>query len=355
MNRTPRQDPLYARFNRRNAFATISDSPLFARGEVSKPTEKVARGTLSFLAEKPLKIARHESGRKQLAEWMIEQPLTARVMVNRIWHWIFGRGLVPSVDNFGMTGDEPSHPELLDYLALQFKQQGWSIKKMVRSLVLSHTYQLSSALENRALEIDPDNKYLWRHTPRRLQAEEIRDSMLAASGQLEWNPPLGSVVARHGDGPIGGPRLVSLSDSQLMQADGIYRSVYLPVARNAVPLILQTFDFPDSDVVQGAREVTNVPSQALFLLNSDFVKVQAEKLAGRIVAAYPGNALDSFPERFALATRLVFGREPKPAERELARNYLVKQGAPSSRDRGRAAWVSLCRSLLASAEFRLLD
>jgi hypothetical protein len=148
---------------------------------------------------------------------------------------------------------------------------------------------------------------------------------------------------------------MSISEGQLASADGSYRSVYLPVARNAVPLMLHTFDFPDGDVVQGAREITNVPGQALFLLNSDFVKQQAEKLAMNLVTKYPGSALDKFNDRFTLATKLVYGREPKPAETELARNYLVKLGANTSRDKAKAAWVSLCRSLFASAEFRMVD
>ncbi|MFO0813128.1 MAG: DUF1549 domain-containing protein [Gemmatales bacterium] len=336
-------------------FSTIGDSPLFARGEVTKPTTKVPRGTLSFFSEQPLVISKTESGRRQLSDWMVEQPLTARVMANRSWHWLFGKGLVPSVDNFGMSGETPSHPELLEYLANTFKNEGWSLKKLLRTIVLSHTYQLASTMDKKAFEVDPDNKYLWRHSPRRLDAEQIRDAMLQASGILQTIPPVGSLIGKAGDGPIGGPRFQGMSEAQLLNAENEHRSIYLPSARNVAPVMLSTFDKPDGDMVQGARESTNVPGQALFMLNSDLLKSQSEKLVERLVTQYPGNGLDKFTERFTLAIKLVYNRLPTKAESDLARNYLVKLGANRSRTEGQKAWVSLCRSLFAAAEFRLLE
>lgn len=336
-------------------FNTIGDSPLFARGEVNKPTERVPRGTLTFFSNTPLKINKNESGRKQLAQWIIEQPLTSRVMVNRTWHWLFGRGLVASVDNFGLSGETPSHPELLDYLAQQFKANGWSMKKLIRSIVLSHTYQLASTSSSTWMETDPDNKYLWRHTPRRLEAESIRDAMLSASGVLDLKPPPASLIGRAGDGPIGGPRISALTEGQLLNTEGNYRSIYLPAARNVAPIMLATFDHPDGSIVQGARETTNVPSQALFLLNSDFVKHQAEKLAASLLSKYPGTGLDKFNDRFTLATQLTYGRAPTKAESDLARNYLVKSKANTGTASAKIAWTSLCRTLFASAEFRMLE
>jgi hypothetical protein len=340
---------------RQQAFQTIGDSPLFARGEVIKPTTKVPRGTLSFFTEQPLVISRTESGRRQLSDWMVEQPLTARVMANRTWHWLFGKGLVPSVDNFGMSGETPSHPELLEYLAHSFKNEGWSIKKLARTIVTSHTYQLASTMDRKAFDVDPDNKYLWRHSPRRLDAEQIRDAMLQASGTLQTIPPVGSLIGKAGDGPIGGPRFQAMSEGQLLNAEHEHRSIYLPSARNVGPVMLTTFDKPDGDMVQGARESTNVPGQALFMLNSDVLRSQSEKLTERLVTQFPGTGMDKFNERFTLAIKLVYNRLPTKAETDLARNYLIKLNANRSRMDGQRAWTSLCRSLFASAEFRLLE
>lgn len=341
---------------RPNPFPTISDSPLFARGEVDKPTSKVPRGTLTYLSgNEALKIGKTESGRKQLADWLIDQPLTARVMANRAWHWLFGRGLVASVDNFGLSGEAPSHPELLDYLADNFKSNGWSIKKLVRSMVLSHTYQLAGTKDERNYEVDPDNKLAWRHAPRRLEAEAIRDAMLLASGNLELKPPLASMIGKAGDGPIGGPRFQAISEGQLINADEPHRSLYLPAARTLAPIMLSTFDVPDGTIVQGARESTNVPGQALFLLNSNFTKEQSQSLADRLLKAHVGTGLEKFTERFTLATQLVYGRMPTREESELARNYLVKVNANSSKTQARSAWTSLCRGLFASAEFRIVE
>ena len=189
------------------AFPTITDSPLYARGDVEKPGEKVPRGFISVLTngDAPA-IPEGSSGRKELAEWLTgpTNPLTARVMVNRIWHWIFDRGIVESTDNFGTTGHLPSDQALLDNLALDFREKGYSVKKMLREIVLSHTYQLSSTFNDKDFAADPENTLVWRMSKRRLDAECIRDAMLSVSGDLQYTAPIGSTVAhgrrRHGRG-----------------------------------------------------------------------------------------------------------------------------------------------------------
>src|SRR5262249_34524205 len=146
-----------------------------------------------------------------------ENPLTARVMVNRVWLQLFGRGLVPTANDFGLAGRPPTHPELLDHLAHHFMDSGWSVKKLIKHLVMSRVYQLSSTANDAAVEIDPDNTLLWRMTPRRLDAESLRDALLAVSGQLDTTPPVGSVVARAGEGPVarfgpGGDPIAAIND-----------------------------------------------------------------------------------------------------------------------------------------------
>ncbi len=202
---------------------------LLVRGEIAQPEGAVPRGLLTVLsnADTP-QISPGSSGRLELAEWLTAptNPLTARVAVNRIWSSLFGQGLVRTADNFGATGEKATNPELLDTLAAQFMRDGWSIKKMIRSLVLSRTYQLSSAPDARANEIDPDNHLLWRASPRRLDAEAIRDALLTASGQLQTQPPHGSAVEVAGDGLIGKG---ALQPERFSQITANYRSVYLPV------------------------------------------------------------------------------------------------------------------------------
>lgn len=338
---------------RLSGFEAIGDSPLFARGEITSPGERVPRGVPAFLPSVPVpKIPARASGRLQLAEWLVDSrnPLTRRVIVNRVWHWLFGRGLVASVDNFGTTGDQPSHPELLDYLAEQFAADGWSIKKLVRRIVLSRTYQLAATFDEKNFAADPDNALLWRHTPRRLDAEAIRDGIMYAAGTLQLKPPVGSLIAEFGDGPIGGPRLLVISEDRLTRAEPPYRSVYLPSARNVGHELLGLFDLPDAAAPEGARATTNVPSQALFFLNSDFIAQQATHLARKLVERYPGSALAQFDQRFELACWLILNRPPRPTETAAARKLVQKNAKDAV-----TAWTRVVRGLFASAEFRQLD
>ncbi len=246
-----------------------------------------------------------------------DHPLTARVIVNRVWAWMFGRGIVESVDNFGTTGAEPSHPELLDYLADRFVKEHWSIKQLVRAIALSHTYQLASTYRAAEFTADPENKWLWRHSPRRLEAEEIRDAVLAASARLNLVPPKASLIGRGSDGIIGGgPRISPISEQQISQADGSFRSIYLPLPRTIQPVLLAEFDMPDASAVQGMRESTNVPAQALFMLNSDFVARQAEFVALRVLRQNPARR-----PRTTLAT----GWQPPTASRWAGRRATMNR------------------------------
>jgi hypothetical protein len=334
-----------------------SDIKVLTRGEVDQPGATVKRGFLSIpsMGNVPA-IGAGESGRLELAIWLTrpDNPLTARVMVNRIWQHLFGQGLVRSVDNFGTTGERPTHPELLDHLATQFVSDGWSVKKMIRSIMLSSTYQQSATFDRAKHEVDPDNKLLWRMNQRRLEAEAIRDAMLAASGKLTTLAPIGSVAL---DLPPVEVRPGRFNPSEIL-ASMNFRSVYLPVFRNAVPDVLEAFDFADPNTVSGARDVTTVAPQALFMLNNSFVTGHAQAMAYRIGA----EAARNDGARADLAYKLALGRPATSSERDRAvsyvNNYLRDPAAPRGKMEEKArgdAWASLCQALMASAEFRYLN
>ena len=333
------------------------NAALLIRGEISQAGESVPRGFVTVLnTAPPPSIPGNESGRRELAEWLTSKsnPLTARVEVNRIWLHLFGQGLVRTADNFGTNGEAPSHPELLDTLAVQFMDEGWSVKRLIRSIVLSHTYQLSSATTPAGNEIDPDNRLLWRASSRRLDAEAIRDAILAASGQLQLTPPRGSVVANIGEGYIGkGIRPEIFSD-----VTANYRSVYLPIVRDFPPEVLDIFDFAEPSLVIAARDVTNVPSQALYLMNNQFVRDQAAAMAKRVLAT----PLD-YPQRITpgLQARSRPGadgcragaRRPVPPQRGREASSPSKMGRPMTRRI--LSWSTFCQALFACAEFRYLQ
>jgi hypothetical protein len=330
-------------------FSSINDSPLFARGDVEKPGAKVPRGFVSVIASKAPAIPSRESGRRELADWLVADanPLTARVFANRVWHWLFGQGIVSTVDNFGTMGQPPSNPALLDHLALRLQNGGWSMKSLIKEIVMSHAYQLAATHDAKNFEADPENTLVWRMTPRRLDAECIRDAMLAVSGALNLEAPVGSAVAQYGDGAIGGYPIKSLraplSDEPFLTASSDFRSVYLPVPRNAVPDALTVFDFAEPSAVNGSREVTTVPSQALYLLNNDFVAKQAKRFADK---------LRPLPEhqRAAAAFKLAFARVPTANEAKAAQRFFADYPRLDS-----DVLTSFCRALLGSAEFRSID
>ena len=322
------------------------DCRILIRGEISNQGTSVPRGFLQVLStgEAP-KIPAEQSGRLQLASWLSSKsnPLTARVFVNRAWHHLFGSGLVETVDNFGATGKRPSHPELLDHLAIGFSEN-WSVKKLIRRLVLSRTYRMSSGYVEEGYAKDPDNKLIWRMNQRRIDVEALRDAMLAVSGQLDKSAVKGSIVQNLPVGEIG--RNI---DASRVSNDGVQRSVYIPVVRSVLPTMFETFDFADPSMVKGKRDITTVPTQALFLLNDSFVMKQASETAKALMA----DKSLSKSDRIEKAYRLAFSRSASDRESKRSSEYIdsftKKTGKPF------IAWASLCQALFASAEFRYLD
>ncbi|MSR55969.1 MAG: DUF1553 domain-containing protein [Gemmataceae bacterium] len=299
---------------------SIGDTEVRIRGEAEKLGPKVPRGFLTtFEVPGASKISADHSGRLELAKWLSSEknPLTSRVIVNRVWQHLFGTGIVSSVDNFGVNGDVPSNPELLDHLANRFVQDGWSIKKLVRTLVLTRAYQLGSESTEAHRTKDPGNQLVWRHSPRRLTAEEIRDATLLAAGTLDISRPAGSPAQklRMVEMPDNGPEARSVND----QADQTkHRSVYLPLLRGVVPHSLEAFDPVDQTLVTGSRDTTTVPGQALFLLNSTFVRRHSLILAEKLLADNTG----SDAARIQAAYRRTVGREPSEPEIERVLAFL---------------------------------
>lgn len=330
------------------------DAPVLVRGEVNKPAQTVDRGFLQVLDSVPsAKIDEDESGRLQLAHWLSskENPLTSRVMVNRIWQKLFGAGLVASPDNFGATGQTPSHPELLDHLAVRFVENEFSIKAMIREMVTTRTYRLSTDFHSGNYQSDPDNEFLWRAAPRRIDAEAFRDAILAASGELDRERPHASMVKTLQNSSRG-----FRYDPAQVNREATYRSVYLPVVRDALPEALALFDASDPTIVSGTRESTNVPSQALYLMNNEFVIEQAELMARRLV-----REAKTPRDRFAKAFVIAFGRNATEAEIESSMDFFrtfMPQAMEQSRSREQAGYLALatfCQGLIASAEFRYLN
>ena len=292
--------------------------------------------------------------RAPAADWLVSptNPLTARVAVNRVWQNLFGAGLVRTADNFGATGEKPSHPELLDALAVQFVKDGWSVKKLIRALVLTHTYQLSNAHDSFANETDPDNRLLWHASQRRLDAESIRDAMLAASGQLDAVPPKGSVVSAVGDGYIGkGIRPEIFSGYEGKKRRVSPRRARLR-ARSAGGFRLRRAE-PRRCLARRDER----PSQALYMMNNDFVRAQANAMAKRILAT----KLD-YPSRLNLAYHLALGRPSTEAERKRADQFLLTEAKAiiplkggKANEAAELAWSTFCQALFASAEFRYVN
>jgi len=287
------------------------------------------------------------SGRLRLAEWIVnpQHPLTARVLANRLWRWHFGRGLVATTDNFGLIGDQPTHPELLDWLATQVVEQGWSLKQMHRLIMRSATYQMSAEDGRRSAEAkDTDNRWLHHYPTRRLQAEELRDSLLAVSGRL--------------DRSMGGSLLhvknreffFDHTSKDTTKYDSLKRTLYLPIVRNHLYDVLQLFDATDAAVGQSERTATTVPTQALFFLNSELMTQSARALATSLLAQ-----AGSDDQRVTELYRRAYGRSP--AATEVARAKLIlarfERASPETEPvkRREAAWTSLCQIVMAANEF----
>ena len=330
------------------------DTQLRLRGEPGDRGDTIPRGflTIGSVGHIP-ELDRSTSGRLALAEWLTQDdnPLTARVAVNRVWQHLFGRGLVATVDNFGANGDRPTHPELLDWLASDFKASGWSIKHTIRRIVTSRVYQLGSDRNSIAEDSDPDNHLLWRANHRRLEAESIRDAILVVSGTLDPEPAVGSVVQSVGDGIIG-----RNLNTEGFTSGATKRSVYLPIVRGVVPELLKVFDFPEPSMISGSRDVTTVATQALSMMNSEFVTGQAQTFAQRLLAESELND----EQRVDRAWQIALSRSPSETERNDALvfvNQTTESFADSESATGRRekAWTSLAQSLFAAAEFRYVE
>lgn len=366
------QDAIKAENAKRAAFLEIralydlpgeAKTPLLRRGDYLNPGPEVQPGTLSVLATNkpftwspPGKDAKTSGRRLAFANWLTQpdHPLTARVLVNRLWLQHFGEGLVPTPDNFGHAGRPPSHPELLDWLATEFVARGWSIKTMHRLIMTSSAYRQSSQVNSAARSIDPDNRLLWRQRLRRLEAESLRDAILSAAGTLNpamFGPPV--PMLRQVDGEVTTPP----------DASGRRRSIYLQVRRSQPLTLLQVFDQPVMEINCTRRGISTVSSQALALLNSDFLIQQAEAMAARVLQESPADPASH-------AFRIAFGR---PAtEKEVARvtAFLdaqttqhaavlppAKGQATADQDQQgrRRALADLCHMLLSANEFVYVD
>ena len=290
------------------------DQPLLVRGDFRKPGELVPRGYLEVLGwanrglTPPARPFQNKgSGRLELARRIAspDNPLTGRVMVNRIWHHVFGSGIVRTVDDFGRVGELPSHPELLDYLAARFVEEGWSIKKLIRSLVLTETFRMSSRADAANTKADPDNRLLHHFPARRLEAEAIRDTILFASGRLDLKM-FGPSIHPYRDGTNADRRLFPGP----LDGNG-RRSIYIKVNLMEGPKFLGAFNFPGGKVTQGRRDVTNVPAQALALLNDPFVLQQADFWAKRLIARKDASVADRIEHMFQVALGRLANREER--------------------------------------------
>jgi len=320
-----------------------ADCKLNIKGDAKKLGDSVPRAFLTAIEsiEHTPEIADKQSGRLELAEWITDDkhPLTARVMVNRIWQHLFGTGIVSTPNDFGIYGEPPSHPELLDHLAARLVSNDWSIKKLIRAIVLSRTYQLSSLPDDALAEADQGAILLTHHRRRRLDAESLRDSILSVSGNLDLTPADGSII-RHRD------ILINLAGS--LHEPTNHRSIYLCYLRSSPPPELAAFDLPDFVTVVGQRDVSIVPNQALHLFNNPFVVEQASRFADLLA----GEGSD--PEyRIRLAWNRAFCRDPE--DEELKEALAMLQSATTHLDSDSKAWASLCQALLATNEFRYVD
>jgi hypothetical protein len=322
----------------------ITEQRVFIRGNPENQGELVPKGFPRVLTGDRQPSITIGSGRRELANWLADpaNPLTSRVMVNRIWQWHFGQGIVRTPSNFGKGGERPTHPELLDYLANSFIERGWCIKSMHRLLMLSNTYQMSSLASPEALERDADNVLMSRFPARRLAMEEIRDGLLALDGSLDltMGGPLQS--GRGTDKEFSDDRK-SLNPDQSKR-----RTIYLPLRRSNLPSVLTLFDFGDATTPGEGRSQTNVAPQALYMMNSDFVAQQAQSLANQLL----GNGVLDDTARIRGAYYRVLGRPAQEKEIEAALEYVrLFPGVFAGQAARLLAWTSFCRALVASNDF----
>jgi hypothetical protein len=324
---------------------TGEDERIHIRGSHRNLGPAVPRRMLIAIAGEQPPTITQGSGRMMLADQMVsgDNPLVSRVIVNRLWHHLFGRGLVPTVDDFGVMGQPPNHPQLLDWLALDLVRHDWSMKHAVRQLVTSHSYQLDSVgRESSALAIDPDNAFHQRARIRKLPAESIRDAMLAVSGQLD----------RALDGPSVPVHLTPFMSGRGQPASGPLdghgrRSIYIKVQRNFLSPMMLAFDMPPPFSTMGRRSNSNVPAQSLILMNDPFVWQQSERWAARLLAAAP--TVDARIDRLFVDA---LGHPPSAAQRTRMREFLGQQAdATGQSSQSLAVWIDACHAVFNMKEF----
>ena len=328
------------------------DEAIRIAGQFDRKGEKVSRGYLKVMSDEGAKIAEGQSGRQELGRWLTDVEtgagrLTARVTANRVWHHLIVRGLVRTDDNFGRTGEMPSHPELLDHLAGELVESGWSMKALVRKIVLSRTFALSSEHDEASHAIDPDNRLLWRAHRRRLDPESLRDAMLVAANQLDldWTD---STVSYLGDQATAVGQ-----NKNRRRTDFPCRSVYLPVIRNDLPELFEVFDFADPHAATGARPKTTAATQGLFLLNDEMVMDAAEAMEQRL------GAHSDDGEKIERLFEWTFSASPADGERDemldyvrMTTNRLKTDGDPEPNKR---AWAMVCHAVLSTSRFQYLE
>jgi cytochrome c553 len=365
---------------------------ILVRGEIDQPAQEVPRGFIQVLGNLPVKLPANASGRLEFAKWLVSEnnPLTPRVYANRVWQHLIGQALVREPDNFGASGPSPTHPELLDHLAAELIQGGWSTKTLIRKIVSSRVYRLSSDCENNQLEADPENEWIARANIKRLEAESIRDAMLAVSGLINTKRPKGSIMASYGsstmgpNGPINIPLLATAPMARNqpgqpntpppfrnpninpLELPNYFRSVYLPIARNSLVRSLDVFDFAEPSLVVGTREISHTADQSLYLLNNPFVLELSDNFARRVLQSTKDTR-----GRVTTAFELAWGRPP--TEREMsatlsflreAKQLLEDDPATNSNRTSRSprdeeilfqAYSQMCQSLFGASQFRLVQ
>jgi hypothetical protein len=336
----------------------VRDEAIRLAGKYDDKSEVVPRGFLQVLCEgPPPPLPGDRSGREEFARWLTAPgsrtaALSARVLANRVWHHLLGRGLVRTVDNFGRTGEQPSHPALLDFMAAELQRERWSLKSLIRKVVLSRVFALSSRSSEEQREKDPENRLLGRFSRRRLDPESLRDGMLWSAGVLETGRQESTVGYLGDQATAVGANLVR------RRTDFRFRSVYLPVVRNDLPEIFEAFDFANPHTATGARSVTTVPVQALYLLNDPQVMETSAAMARRVLQGSQDVTVEA---RLKVLYELLAAGEPASAELAAAAEYVrlvegeLRTAGASESDALTEAWSRVCHAVFASSRFQYLQ
>ncbi len=334
---------------------TPQDEAIRLAGQFDRSGDVIPRGFLRVVGDHSFPIPAEQSGRLELGQWLTDGEhgagrVAARVLANRAWHHLIGRGLVRTVDNFGRTGEPPTHPELLDHLARELIDSGWSLKHLVRTVILSRTFAQSSRHDEASHAIDPENKWLWRAHRRRLDPESLRDAMRLAAGELDITPRDSTVWYLEDQATAVG------DNKNRRRTDFPCRSVYLPVIRNDLPELFDVFDFADPHATSGLRPQTMVATQGLFMLNDESVLAAADAIARRVLQQHSAGEPE---QRVARMYELILGSPVDEPERAEVLAFVTAMEANLAAQGGEEAalraWSLACQALLASSRFQVLD